>query len=144
MRQLRVLLEAAIKLHRIGIDQQLGGIEPQAAFGIVRSVRAIAVARADKIVGNLGKPDFALLRHGQAGFARASEQAQINRLSQRRAHGKTGHAACHLRAERLGHVTTSGAVRPVCAAIPAMASAAAIRSASMAGVSSAKRPSGPS
>ena len=62
----------------------------------------------------------------------------------RRVHGEPGAPASSLRARCLRHVTTSGAVRPVCAAIPAIASAAAIRSASMAGVSSASLPSGAS
>ena len=42
--------------------------------------------------------------------------------------------------ERVGHVTTSGSVRPVCRSIPAIASAAAIRSPSISGVSRSRSP----
>ena len=140
----RVLHEAAVEFERIGIDQQLGGIEPEVLLRRIGSVRAVAVARAGKIARHFCLPDLAPQGHGTARFGGAIEQAQLDCFGQRSAHGEAGHPGCDLRAERLRHVTTSGAVRPVCAAIPAIASAAAIRSASMAGVSSASLPSGAS
>ncbi len=140
-----MLDETAIKFQGIGIDQQLGRIEPQVAGRIVSSVGAVGIAGAAEVAGDFERPDLARAGHGMARFGlAASKQAQLHRPGQRRAHRKAGPPACDLGAKRPGHVTTSGAVRPVCAAIPAMASAAAISSASMAGVSSANLPPGPS
>ena len=64
-----------------------------------------------------------------AGFRVAVEQAEPD-----------GAGARGADPEARGHVTTSGAVRPVWRTIPAMASAAAISSASISGVSAARLP----
>lgn len=140
----RMLDETAVEFARVWIDQQFGGIEPQVGGRVVGAVGAVAVKGAGHVAGQVEHPYLARARHGVAGLGLAREQAQVKRIGARRAHGEAGYAALDIRAQPWRHVTTSGALRPVWAAIPAMASAAAIRSASIAGVSFPSRPSGPS
>lgn len=124
-RQRGVEGETAIELDRAWIDQQLGRVEPQALVGRPASVSAIAVGHAGMVARQGQDPVVTLARHGVAGLGLAREQAEPQCF------GPWRPDPPGMRHQ----VTTSGAVRPVWRAMPAMASAAAIRSASMSGVS---------
>ena len=129
----------------MGIDQELGGVEPEAAVGIVGAVRAQPVARARADPGHRRRKDplrAALERDAvEFGLAARVEEAEPEL---RRPAGPDGEARAsgdRRRTERrcggCGHevqVITSGCVRPVRARMPASASAAAITSASASAV----------
>ena len=140
LREARILREATIEFHRVGIDQQLGRIEPLIARRIIFAMRAVAVAAAGKVMRQDCDPVVSLAFHGMAGFGLPVEQAKLELGGKRRAHGEVRCARRYMGAEPAGHVTTSGAVRPVKRAIPAISSAAATSSASMSGVCASSLP----
>ena len=140
-RKARAVGEAAVEVGGVRIDQQLGRIEPQALLGRPRAMRAITVTGAG--AGALGAPPIAVARHRHAGFgAIGGEQAQVHRRRARAAHREGGARGGQRCTRWHGQVTTSGFTRPVWRAMPAMASAAAMRSASICGVSPSSLPSG--
>ena len=129
--QSRIAGEEAIERDCVRIDQQLGNVERRLP------VSAKAVARAGGQPGDMRAPHVAVARHRDAAFNGAVEQAQPQR-------GRTGRADRHIDAPRRrggGHVTTSGWSRPVWRRMPAIASAAATISASIAPVSASRSPS---
>src|SRR5262249_46004215 len=136
----------AVDRDRVRIDQQLVRVEPIAACRIVKAVSTQPVARAD--------PHALDLRHEQA-FAHGArlDTAHLDLADQYRdeyplrrpaAYGKAHAAVDDSRAEsrldQIGsqahQVMTVGLLRPVCFLMPAISSAAAIRSASACCVSS--------
>ena len=101
-RKPRILGEAAIQLKRIGIDQQLGGIEPQPALGRPFTFRAVAVMCSGKVAGQFRHPILFHALHGDAPLLTVLEQAEPKRSGLRRTNRKSrrlpGNAGAELRA----------------------------------------------
>ena len=78
--QAPVVGKAPVEFYGVGIDQQLRRIEPYAALMRPDAVRAVTVAHADEIAGQLDTPVVAVPLHGEPLFAAVAKQAKFDLL----------------------------------------------------------------
>ncbi len=83
-----IMAEGPVEFGGIGIDQQLGRIEPQTFVGIVDAIGAKTVAGAGLQVVDEQAVDIAVALHRQAHLRLSVEQAEIHMRGQRRPDGE--------------------------------------------------------
>jgi hypothetical protein len=96
-------LDGAVERSRVGIEQELGGVEAVAGGGLPGALHAIAVADARPRLRQVDVPDvLGLLGHGDARLAAVVEQAELDGLRVLGEESEVHARAVPGRAERIG------------------------------------------